>query len=823
MKSCITSHFILLITIVASLLPPLAWSAFIPEDTVWSGERLISEDLLVPPGVTLTIRAGSTIVVTRADTTKTDPEFLSPLHEIMVRGNLVVEGAPDKPVIFRGTGEGRDQWGGIIVTDGGTLEMRWGEVMNGEGGVSLFDGRATLRNSRVSSCRTGLIAASPRSSLELFATSVEGNDYGAELIASPCVKNAESRIRNNSRNDVIHSPRPIPQPPSPAPPPAVPFRVEGAAVLAGDTIWSGRIRIDHQVRIPEGSRLFILPGTVIEFETVDTNGDRVGETGLLIQGTIHARGTPKEPIRFHSSSPMSIRGGWDGINIMNSDGAQNIFEWCIFEDAYRPLHFHFSNVLITDSVIRHNLRGVQFQESIVVIRNSTLSDNTSGLQGRDSAVEISGVRFIGNLGGFNMLRCAVVMGDSLVSSNLREGGRIREGSLVLSSSRFIDNRNGLLLADLNRGEVTRSILSGNAIQGIGIKNCLGVRIAGNHIGSNGTNGMSIQEGGGTIRGNLFTANGERGIGVISFSGAIRGNLFSQNRIADIENEGSEPVDARENWWDGDPSPSKVLDHRTDPRRGRVSLNGWLSSPPPFEWPSPSIDTQTTFAGEIHITTHATVPSGVTLTLSAGSRVRLAPGIGITVNGTLLSRGTTDNPVKIFPLVSGESGAWGELLLEHATGSKIQGTIIEGGTWGVHSHFTDLVVESSTFRKNGGGLRFRSGPVRISSSRFEENGIGIRSYIGDGEIVDSVITGNDIGVFVREGGASLRIRGCDLSGNRRYAVRMGDFNSGDLDASGNWWGEGTPSSFIFDEKDEEGVGTVIWEPPLSTPPPGGKGP
>jgi len=255
----------------------------------------------------------------------------------------------------------------------------------------------------------------------------------------------------------------------------------------------------------------------------------------------------------------------------------------------------------------------------------------------------------------------------------------------------------------------------------------------------------------------------------------------------------------------------------------VSTEGWLPSPPPFTWPLPTVDGPVTLAGEIHFITPITVTSGGTLTLAPGSRIRLAPETGVTVQGKLLSRGTIDRPVTVTALAEGKEGRWGEILLDHATGSRVEGTVIEGGTWGIHSHFTDLVVERSLFRNNGGGIRFRSGPVRIVSSRFEGNGIGIRSYLGDGEIVDSVVTGNDTGVFVREGAPSLRIRGCDLSGNRRHAIRMGDFNSGDLDARGNWWGVDDPSSVIFDGRDEEGIGTVHWAPPRGTPPAGGKTP
>ena len=70
------------------------------DDTVWSGEVLVSEDVLVLPGVTLTISGGARVIVSPSESTQTQPEFLSPLTEITVRGALVVDGSAEKPVVI---------------------------------------------------------------------------------------------------------------------------------------------------------------------------------------------------------------------------------------------------------------------------------------------------------------------------------------------------------------------------------------------------------------------------------------------------------------------------------------------------------------------------------------------------------------------------------------------------------------------------------------------------------------------------------------------------------------------------------------------------
>ena len=54
-------------------------------------------------------------------------------------------------------------------------------------------------------------------------------------------------------------------------------RIYGDDALLGTTVWQGRIVVDGVVRVPEGSRLIILPGTIVEFKKKDTNGDGIRE------------------------------------------------------------------------------------------------------------------------------------------------------------------------------------------------------------------------------------------------------------------------------------------------------------------------------------------------------------------------------------------------------------------------------------------------------------------------------------------------------------------------------------------------------------------
>lgn len=68
----------LALPLLALLLPgvtPGASAAVLTSDTVWQGSVTVADDILIPEGVTLTVRAGTVVTVAAAESTKTDPEY----------------------------------------------------------------------------------------------------------------------------------------------------------------------------------------------------------------------------------------------------------------------------------------------------------------------------------------------------------------------------------------------------------------------------------------------------------------------------------------------------------------------------------------------------------------------------------------------------------------------------------------------------------------------------------------------------------------------------------------------------------------------------
>jgi parallel beta-helix repeat protein len=584
------------------------------------------------------------------------------------------------------------------------------------------------------------------------------------------------------------------------------------AVLLADTVWKGRIEINGLVRVPEDVRLIIVPGTVVEFRKKDTNGDGIGENGLLMQGVLIAKGTKENPVIFRSAERYRGPGDWDAVNIMNSDGAQNLVEFCQIEDAYRGLHFHFSNVLVNKSVIKNNYRAVQFQESAVEMRGNYIFNNKSGVKARDSEIVFTGNHIFNNINGINFFRTTLTIRNNNISNNVNEGLKIREGTTIVRENLIDCNRSGLMINNSFFGRFSRNVVSNNFQTGISLKESDNVDLSGNFIQGSGFNGINILATGAVIKGNYISENGERGIGIQSFAGTITENSIVKNGLYAVENNGSTDITVPMNWWGGRNADKVIYDKSDDPGRGRVISSPAKTGPMVYSWPVKAVRADITWHDNILIQSPVAVLGGAVLKIETGTKVLFSKGAGMRVfESKILAEGKEDKRIVFTSLKKEKDSLWDEILIEHAEGSVFSYCDFQYATWAVHSHFTNLKINNSRFIKNQGGIRFRSGPVEITGSQFIENKIGMRIFRGNALIKENDIFNNETGIFIREKGGGLTIRRNNIYSNSNYNIRVGDFNMEDIDARENWWGVNDPEETIFDGRKEPGVGKVIYEP------------
>ncbi|MHB1398266.1 MAG: right-handed parallel beta-helix repeat-containing protein [Trichloromonadaceae bacterium] len=162
-------------------------------ETILSGSLYLADDVLVPKGSTLVLRAGTTVYVRVTESTKIDPEYLSAATELLVRGSLRIEGAADQPVRFVPVSEQTKAvlWSGITLDGASDSRISGLELHQAETGVLCINTSPVIADSRFIGCRYGVIAQR-QSSPQILGNQIRGGEGGIF-----CWRDSHPLIENN--------------------------------------------------------------------------------------------------------------------------------------------------------------------------------------------------------------------------------------------------------------------------------------------------------------------------------------------------------------------------------------------------------------------------------------------------------------------------------------------------------------------------------------------------------------------------------------------------------------------------------------------------
>jgi hypothetical protein len=150
------------------------------------------------------------------------------------------------------------------------------------------------------------------------------------------------------------------------------------AVIEDDAVWSGEVRITGVVVVKKSGHLTILPGTRVLFEKVDRDGDGIGDSELLVEGGIVARGTAEAPILFTSTAEQPQKADWKFLYL--DFAREGVIEHIVSEYAFSGIQVHFCKASIHNSVFRHNIDGVRFSTVNLEVAGNLIHDNAHGLR-----------------------------------------------------------------------------------------------------------------------------------------------------------------------------------------------------------------------------------------------------------------------------------------------------------------------------------------------------------------------------------------------------------------------------------------------------------
>lgn len=154
-------------------------SGIIQKDTVWSGQILMTSDVIVLKSAQLTILPGTVIKIEKSSHSKVEPQFFSDEYELIIRGALKAKGTNNKRIIFNSSNENGapGNWAGIIFENSSNNDniLKYCNISDAESAVKIIN-----------------------SSVQIKLCTFEKNIYGITVIASPrSVKLEKNIIRYN--------------------------------------------------------------------------------------------------------------------------------------------------------------------------------------------------------------------------------------------------------------------------------------------------------------------------------------------------------------------------------------------------------------------------------------------------------------------------------------------------------------------------------------------------------------------------------------------------------------------------------------------------
>jgi parallel beta-helix repeat protein len=133
-------------------------SGWVEKDEVWEGEILLTGDVVIPAGISIKIKPGTTIRTTAKSDDQDSPEqhdqqpkdfdqeVATPLISIVVFGALDVQGTSSAPILFTSDSSSPTNvdWQGIMIEGDGSVQLTYATIEYSKFGIQLVSGNLSL-------------------------------------------------------------------------------------------------------------------------------------------------------------------------------------------------------------------------------------------------------------------------------------------------------------------------------------------------------------------------------------------------------------------------------------------------------------------------------------------------------------------------------------------------------------------------------------------------------------------------------------------------------------------------------------------------------
>jgi len=324
-------------------------------------------------------------------------------------------------------------------------------------------------------------------------------------------------------------------------------------VLTEDVTWRGSILVRGFVVVAPHATLRIAPGTVVRFTPAADGQLPV----LVIQGRLHAAGTPELPILLTADKSRQERGSWGGIALL-STGKRNLMEHCRIEYAETGIDLRFSEITLQSVSIAQSQTALMSHDGVIQMVGGTISDSVVGIEAYNSEFD----------------------GRNATVSSCKRGCIMNKSAVVFSSFNIVNNQQSGFEAEDCRIKMVGGEFSGNVL-GARINSSEG-QITMSRFLRNGQTALHLSGSRIKIQRCLFSDNSKDALRVEDGLALLLNNAFSSNGGYNLYNAGRDVVSARQNWWGSSNLlliRQKVYDVLQDKNNGTVNIYPWLKEQP----------------------------------------------------------------------------------------------------------------------------------------------------------------------------------------------------------------------------------------------------
>ncbi len=368
--------------------------------------------------------------------------------------------------------------------------------------------------------------------------------------------------------------------------PATLFAGNVSGQVQTDSVWTvlgSPVIVTSTVTVNNGVTLRIEPGVIVKFD--------VG-TQLIVAGKLLADGTSDSIITFTSNAGTPAPGDWNSIEFQNGLNVSSVFDYCLVEYAGSGANaaniFYKTgaySIALTNCTVRYSQNhGVNVRASSPRIARSTFNDNAG-------------------FGIFTDLSLGYMVDTCVIIRNTTGGIRIAVNATTIVNTCIVDsNGTGIYIDASARPTIWYDTIRAN---NIGIQ---------------------------------FTSVG-------SSQPTIKDNVIMNNTTFGFKNTGTSLVKAEYNYWGSDMGPYNSDYNPTglgDEVTNYVDFhpwNIWVGAYPVVNVTA-NITVNTTWnTNTVYwLKNDITVTSGDTLTIAPGTVIKFAPGVSLSISGTIKAGG-----------------------------------------------------------------------------------------------------------------------------------------------------------------------------------------